>query len=95
MPQSPRPIFFWIIASLALLLAAPAPAQEQAVSPQSAKRGPVPQPNEILQKMCDFLKSQPAFSYKAEVSDDQVFQGGKKLQFAIDMETWVRRPDRL
>ena len=45
--------------------------------------------------MCDFLKSQQQFTYKAEVADDQVYPGGKKLQYAIDMETLVRRPDRL
>jgi hypothetical protein len=45
--------------------------------------------------MCDFLKSQQQFTYKAEVVDDQVYQGGKKLQYGIDMETFVRRPDRL
>ena len=45
--------------------------------------------------MCDFLKSQQQFTYKAEVVDDQVYQGGKKLQYGIDMETFVRRPDHL
>jgi hypothetical protein len=45
--------------------------------------------------MCDFLKSQQQFTYKAEVADDQVYAGGKKLQYSIDMETFVRRPDRL
>ena len=45
--------------------------------------------------MCDFLKSQQQFTYKAEVADDQVYDGGKKLQYEIDMETFVRRPDRL
>ena len=45
--------------------------------------------------MCDFLKSQQQFTYKAEVADDQVYDGGKKLQYGIDMETSVRRPDRL
>ncbi len=45
--------------------------------------------------MCDFLKSQQHFTYKAEVVDDQVYQGGKKLQYGIEMETFVQRPDRL
>jgi hypothetical protein len=45
--------------------------------------------------MCDFLKSQQQFTYKAEVADDQVFHAGKKLQYGIEMETFVRRPDRL
>jgi len=56
---------------------------------------PAPDPRVILQKMCEFLKSQPQFTYKAEVVDDEVYQGGKKLQYGIDMETFVSRPDRL
>ena len=66
----------------------PAPQAEKATAPE-------PDPQQILQKMCDFLKSQPQFSYKAEVADDQVYSGGKKLQYGIDVETFVRRPDRL
>jgi hypothetical protein len=68
--------------------AAQAPPGEQAVTPE-------PDPLQVLQKMCDFLKSQQQFTYKAEVADDQVYAGGKKLQYGIDMETFVRRPDRL
>ena len=68
--------------------AVPAPEAEKAAAPE-------PDPRQILQKMCDFLKSQPQFSYKAEVADDQVNEGDKKLQYGIDMETFVRRPDRL
>jgi hypothetical protein len=68
--------------------AAPAPPAEQAAAPE-------PQPRQILQKMCDFLKSQPQFTFKAEVADDQVYYGGKKLQYGIDMEMFVKRPDHL
>lgn len=68
--------------------AVPAPQAEKATAPE-------PDPRQILQKMCDFLKSQQQFTYKAEVADDQVYYGGKKLQYGIDMETFVRRPDRL
>jgi hypothetical protein len=68
--------------------ATPAPQAEKATTPE-------PDPRQILQKMCDFLKSQQQFSYKAEVADDQVYLGGKKLQYEINMETFVRRPDRL
>jgi hypothetical protein len=68
--------------------AVPAPQPEKAATPE-------PDPRQILQKMCDFLKSQQQFSYKAEVADDQVYEGGKKLQYEINMETFVRRPDRL
>jgi len=68
----------------------PASPAEKATAPE-----PEPDPLQILHKMCDFLKSQQQFTYKAEVADDQVYYGGKKLQYEIDMETFVRRPDRL
>jgi hypothetical protein len=99
--------FIWIL-MVGLLLApsllpaqppqAPPPQAEKAATaaPQAEKAtAPEPDPRQILQKMCDFLKSQQQFTYKAEVADDQVYAGGQKLQFAIDMETSVRRPDRL
>ena len=77
--------------------ATPAPAEKAAVpAPQAEKAAAAePDPRQILQKMCDFHKSQPQFTYKAEVADDQVYEGAKKLQYGIDMETFVRRPDRL
>jgi len=65
-----------------------------ALAAESKTKAPEPDPDQVLQKMCGFLKSQKQFTYKAEVTDDQVYQGGK-LQHAIDMETFVRRPDRL
>jgi len=76
--------------------APPAPAAKASPTPPPEKPGaPSPDPLKILQSTCDFLKSQQQFSYKAEVADDEVYYGGKKLQYEIDMETFVRRPDRL
>jgi hypothetical protein len=76
--------------------ASPPPAQKAAPVAQAEKAtAPEPDPRRVLHKMCDFLKSQPQFTYKAEVADDQVYYGGKKLQYGIDLETFVRRPDHL
>ncbi len=70
--------------------------QPKTTPPQAEKAAvPEPDPRQVLQKMCAFLKSQQQFTYKAEVADEQVYYGGKKLQYGIDMETLVRRPDRL
>jgi hypothetical protein len=69
--------------------AAPATAQPEKTTT------PEPDPRQVLEKMCDFLKSQQQFSFKAEVADDQVYYGGKKLQYGMDMEIMVRRPDHL
>ena len=62
--------------------------------PPNRKR-PQPQPEKILAQACDLLKSAQQFSFKAEVTDDRVYTGGKKLQFAFDLEAFVRRPDKL
>jgi hypothetical protein len=68
----------------------------KAPAPQPAKPATAtPQPEKILQQMCDFLKSAKQFSYKAEVTDDRVYTGGKKLQFAFDLEAYVQRPDKV
>jgi hypothetical protein len=76
--------------------ATPPQAEKAAVpAPREKATTPAPDPRQVLQKMCDFLKSQQQFTYKAEVVDDQAYQGGKKLQYGIDMETFVRRPDHL
>lgn len=64
-------------------------------APAGKAPAPEPDPRQVLQKMCNFLRSQPQFTYKAEVADDQVYAKGKKLQYGLDMETMVRRPDRL
>jgi len=65
---------------------APPPAKQKATAPQ---------PEKILQQACDLLKSAENFSFKAEVTDDRVYTGGKKLQFAFDLEAFVQRPDKL
>lgn len=75
--------------------APPPQAEKAATGAPQAEPVTAPEPLQILQKMCDFLKSQQQFTYKAEVADDQVYSEGKKLQYGIDMETFVRRPDRL
>jgi hypothetical protein len=72
-----------------LLLTGPATAAEP--SPQAA----APDPNRIVARMCDYLKSLDRFSFSAEVTDDRVYAGGKKLQFSFDTETFVQRPDKL
>jgi hypothetical protein len=61
------------------------------VKPEAA----APQPEKILAQACDLLKSAQQFSFKAEVTDDRVYAGGKKLQFAFDLEAFVQRPNKL
>jgi hypothetical protein len=54
-----------------------------------------PNPVTVIRQMCDYLKSLQQFSFRAEVTNDQVYHEGKKLQYGIDLKTFVRRPDRL
>ena len=81
----------WRVAVLSLFLiasAAPAVAQQEATAKE-------PDPFVVLRQMCDYLKSLQQFSFHSEVTDDQVYLDGKKLQYGIDMETYVKRPDML
>ncbi|MFZ0928264.1 MAG: DUF2092 domain-containing protein [Syntrophobacteraceae bacterium] len=54
-----------------------------------------PDPMVIMRQMCDYLNSLQQFWYHSEVTDDQVYYGGKKLQYGIEMDTYVKRPDKL
>ena len=49
----------------------------------------------VIQRACDYLNSLKQFSYHAEVTDDQVYYGGKKLQYGLDMDTYVTRPNKM
>jgi hypothetical protein len=74
-----------------------APAETPKVkrpAPAAAKEA-LPDPKAILLKMCDFLKQQPKFSFKAEVTDDRVYAGGRKLQYGLEMAAFFQRPDKL
>ena len=70
--------------------ATPAPAPTVPVAKEA-----VPDPKEVLRQSCDFLKNQPQFSFKAEVANDRVYAGGKKLQFGQEVKAAFRRPDKL
>jgi hypothetical protein len=81
-----------------LLLTAPGWSAEKAkpvVPPPAKQEAPGPKPEKILQQACDLLKTAQKFSFKAEVTDDRVYTGGKKLQFAFDLEAFVQRPDKV
>jgi hypothetical protein len=70
------------------------PPKAAAPAPPAAKEA-VPDPKEVLRQCCDFLKNQPQFSFKAEVANDRVYYGGKKLQFGQEIAAAFRRPDKL
>lgn len=87
-----------ILAVIAILLlglsgwGGAAPAPETKGAPETP---PAPDPQQILRQMTDFLKSQGKFSFRAEVTDDQVYPGGGQLQYGLNLELFVRRPDKL
>ena len=80
----------WMSALLGLfLVSCPAVASAE----QATATAKEPDPLVVLRQMCDYLKSLQQFSFHSEVADDEVYLGGKKLQYGIDMETYVKRPD--
>jgi hypothetical protein len=101
--------FMCVLAILGLaLLSAPVCGQEKEKAPAppaKAAKTPAPQieaattkdvdPKDVVRRMCDYLKSLKEFSFKGEVTDDQTFAGGRKLQYAFGMEGYVKRPDKI
>jgi hypothetical protein len=61
----------------------------------AAETPPAPDPKKILREMADFLKAQGQFSFRAVITDDQVYPNGNKLQYGLDLEFLARRPDKL
>ncbi len=85
-----------------MLVCQPAFAQKAKTGKASAPRAARveesasnPRAQEILGKMCDFLKSQQQFSFKAEVTTDRPSVQAGIIQASFDIEAYVRRPDRL
>ena len=74
---------------------APPQAPKAAAPVPAPAKATIPEPLEILRQSCDFLKKQPQFSFKAEVTNDQVYYEGKKLQFGQEVTASFRRPDKL
>jgi len=73
----------------------PAQTPQAAASGSTAAKETIPDPKEIIQRSCEFLKNQPQFSFKAEVATDQVYHGGKKLQFGMEVAAFFQRPNHL
>ena len=77
---------------------APAPKPEAVQAPASpapTATAEKPDPKQVLRQMCDYLKSLKEFSFKGEITDDQTFEAGNKLQFAFGVEGYVKRPDKI
>ena len=80
------------------LLSAPgwSACEAKPLAPPPAKQeAPAPDPGKILQQACDLLKNAKQFTFKAEVTDDRVYPGSKKLQFGFDLQAFVNKPDKL
>jgi hypothetical protein len=70
-------------------------APSQTPKPPAVAPAPTVDPKQVLQQMCDFLKKQQQFSFKAEVTNDRVYAGGRKLQYGQEITASFRRPDKL
>lgn len=89
-----KPFILAIVAILILGLPGWGWTADPVAAPPGASPTP-PEPAKILRGMTDYLKSLKQFSFRAEVTDDQVYGVGNKLQYALDMELFMRRPDKL
>lgn len=74
----------------------PAPAGDKAESPAPAKGADIaPAAQAPVRAMCDALKSRPAFSFTAEVSEEEVYPNGQSVQLTRMADVAVKRPDKL
>ncbi len=53
-----------------------------------------PQAKQILRQMSDFLSSASQFSFRAEVTEEEVFESGSKIQVNSLVEIAMKRPGR-
>ncbi len=79
-----------VVAGLFLTNLAAAAFAQKAAAPQKE-----PDPLVVLQEACNYLKSLQQFSFRSEVTYQQVYYQGKKLEYGLDMDTFVKRPGRL
>ena len=75
--------------------APPAEAAKTPATPVAPATAEKPDPQEVLRRMCDYLKSLKEFSFKGEVTDDHTYSAGNKLQFAFGLEGYIKRPDKV
>ncbi len=54
-----------------------------------------PTADQLLRSMSDYLKGLRQFSFVAEITEDQFFEPGQRLQFGRTATIQVRRPDRM
>lgn len=54
-----------------------------------------PTPEQVLAKAAFYLKNLQQFSFDAEITEDEAFEGGIAVQSVHSMSYYVKRPDRL
>jgi hypothetical protein len=71
----------------ALLLGGPLRAEPPAIDPEAS---------DVLRRMSDHMRSLEQFSFRSETTSDEILvPTGQRLQFANDVDVFVRRPNRL
>lgn len=82
----------WLAASAALAADA---GQAARAAPEENAPDIAPEAVGPIRSMCDFIKSQAAFSFSAEVATEQVFPNGQTIQLTRYVDMSVKRPDKL
>jgi hypothetical protein len=73
------------------------PAKESTKESEGTPPGAVigPQAERLLRQMSDYLKAARQFSFRAEITYDDLLPSGQKLQLGSSEDVLVRRPDRV
>jgi hypothetical protein len=82
--------FIYVTVLLALTLFRPALSAGQETMPAID-----PKADTILKQMSGFMDSLDQFSFHAEITTDQLWTSGQKLQFSKSVDLFLKRPNRL
>ncbi len=95
------PVILMLLLGLALIGAGTADAEtadaEVNATEEASEPGPVigPRAELVLKAMSEYMKSVKQFSFRGEISFDEILPSGQKIQYSAENQVAMRRPDRV
>jgi hypothetical protein len=87
------PILLSLCATCTAMLVTPIGAYAQ--TPPESPIAPNEDPEAMLKKACDTLRTKQAFTVDVNITYDNVLDSGEKVQYSAFQQLWVNRPNQL
>jgi hypothetical protein len=91
MPEKKMNRYLRILIIVLILFPASGWAPDAFAQEKSSAKDPVA----MIRQMCDYLKSLNQFSFRAAITADEAAPDGRTIQYGLEMQTYVKRPDRM